>query len=123
MNVRDRVITNVDILESNYNGVQFQVTKRMSDRWQMLAGLSLQKHEGFAHGGTFTNPGAQSDLNNPNYRQNRGQRLGLHRSAVDGLARGHLRAAVRGGGVGEIHRAQRRSARASAQRDGPQSGR
>ena len=71
VNVRDRVITNVDILDSNYNGVQFQVTKRMSDRWQMLAGLSLQKHEGFAHGGTFTNPGAQSDLNNPNYRQNR----------------------------------------------------
>jgi hypothetical protein len=69
--LRDRVITNVDVLESDYDGVQFDVQKRMSNRWQMLAGLSLQKHKGFDHGGTFTNPGNATDFNNPNYILNR----------------------------------------------------
>ncbi|HEV8346166.1 MAG TPA: carboxypeptidase-like regulatory domain-containing protein [Vicinamibacterales bacterium] len=68
---RDRVITNVDVLESDYNGVQFSFNKRMSNRWQMLAGVTLQKHEGFNHSGTYTNPGTNTDLNNPNYRLNR----------------------------------------------------
>ena len=68
---RDRVVTNVDVLESDYNGVQFSFNKRMSNRWQLLGGLSLQKHEGFNHSGTFTDPGSSTDLNNPNYRLNR----------------------------------------------------
>jgi hypothetical protein len=69
--LRDRVITNVDVLQSDYDGVQFDFQKRMSNRWQMLAGLSLQKHKGFNHSGTFTNPGTTTDLNNPNYLLNR----------------------------------------------------
>ena len=68
---RDRIITNVEGLKSDYNGVQFSVNKRMSNRWQLLAGLTLQKHEGFAHDGTFTDPTSTSDFNNPNYRLNR----------------------------------------------------
>ena len=71
MTRRDRVITNVDVLESDYNGVQFSFNKRMSNRWQLLGGLSLQKHEGFGHDGTFTDPTSSSDLNNPNFRLNR----------------------------------------------------
>jgi hypothetical protein len=59
---RDRYISNVPFLESDYDGVQFDVQKRMSNRWQMLAGLSLQKHEGFDHDGTYTNV----DFSNPN---------------------------------------------------------
>jgi hypothetical protein len=43
----------------------------MSNRWQMLGGLSLQKHAGFNHNGTYTDPGTNTDLNNPNYRLNR----------------------------------------------------
>jgi Carboxypeptidase regulatory-like domain len=69
--LRDRVITNVDVLQSDYDGVQFDVQKRMSNRWQMLAGLSIQTHKGFDHSGTFTNPGNATDFNNPNYRLNR----------------------------------------------------
>lgn len=69
--VRDRVITNVDVLESDYDGVQFTFNKRMSNRWQMLGGLTLQSHEGFAHSGTYTNPGNTTDLNDPTYRLNR----------------------------------------------------
>lgn len=67
--LRDRVIDNVPGLESTYNGVQFDVQKKLSNRWQMLTGLSLQKHEGFDHGGTFTNV----EFNNPNTRINRDQ--------------------------------------------------
>jgi hypothetical protein len=69
---RDRVIMNVDGLESDYNGVQFSVNKRMSNRWQLLAGVTLQHHEGFAHDGTFTDAGnTVADLNDPNFRLNR----------------------------------------------------
>jgi hypothetical protein len=71
LTTRDRIITNADALQSEYDGVQFSVNKRMSNRWQMLAGLTLQQHKGFAHGGTFTDPGGNSDFNNPNYRLNR----------------------------------------------------
>lgn len=69
--LRDRVITNVDVLQSDYDGVQFDIQKRMSDRWQLLAGLSLQTHKGFNHSGTFTNPGNNTDFNNPNFILNR----------------------------------------------------
>jgi len=67
INLRDRVITNVPGLRSNYNGVQIDAVKKMSNRWQLLAGLSLQHHKGFVHNGTFTN----ADFNNPNTRINR----------------------------------------------------
>ena len=64
---RDRVITNVEFLKSDYNGVQFDFQKRMSNRWQMLAGLSVQRHRGFDHSGTYTNV----DFSNPNSSINR----------------------------------------------------
>jgi hypothetical protein len=69
---RDRFITNIDVLESDYNGVQFSVNKRMSSRWQLLAGLTLQEHNGFNHNGTFTDPMSNNDFNNPNFTLNRG---------------------------------------------------
>jgi hypothetical protein len=65
--LNDRIITNVDVLRSNYHGVQFDFQKKMSNRWQMLAGLSIQRHRGFEHTGTFSN----FDFNNPNVRINR----------------------------------------------------
>lgn len=70
--LRDRVITNSDLLESDYDGVQFDIQKRMSDRWQLLAGLSLQSHKGFDHSGTYTSPDGGRDFNNPNFLLNRG---------------------------------------------------
>jgi hypothetical protein len=64
---RDRYISNVDDLQSNYDGMTLEVQKRMSNRWQALAGLTLQKHIGFEHSGTFTN----LDFSNPNVSINR----------------------------------------------------
>jgi hypothetical protein len=69
--VRNRVITNVEELQSDYDGVTISINKKLSNRWQMLAGLTLQEHEGFAHSGTYTDPGSSTDLNNPNFRLNR----------------------------------------------------
>ncbi|MGH9383587.1 MAG: carboxypeptidase regulatory-like domain-containing protein [Vicinamibacterales bacterium] len=68
---RDRLITNAESLRSDYDGVIFSVNKRLSNRWQMLAGLTLQSHKGFAHNGTFTDTGSTTDFNNPNYQLNR----------------------------------------------------
>jgi hypothetical protein len=68
---RDRAITNVDILESDYDGVQFSFNKRMSDRWQLLGGLTLQTHEGFSHSGTYTNTNTTTDVGDPNFQLNR----------------------------------------------------
>lgn len=64
---RNRVITNVPGLESTYNGVTIDVQKKLSNRWQLLGGVSYQRHEGFDHNGTFTNV----EFNNPNVRINR----------------------------------------------------
>ena len=69
--VRDRVITNVDVAESDYDGVQFTFSKRMSNRWQLLGGWTLQSHQGFSHNGTYTNPGNTTDFNDPTYLLNK----------------------------------------------------
>jgi hypothetical protein len=57
----------VDVLRSNYDGVQFDLQKRLSNRWQMLTGVSLQKHHGYDHSGTYTG----LDFSNPNTSINR----------------------------------------------------
>ena len=67
INARDRYISNVEFLKSNYDGVQFDFQKRMSNRWQMLAGASFQKHRGYDHSGTYTGV----DFSNPNSSINR----------------------------------------------------
>jgi hypothetical protein len=64
---RDRYISNVPFLTSNYDGVQIDIQKRMSNRWQMLGGVSFQRHRGFDHSGTYTGV----DFSNPNTVINR----------------------------------------------------
>jgi hypothetical protein len=68
---RDRVITNIDILESDYDGFQLTFNKRMSNRWQLLGGVTFQSHQGFSHSGTYTNPGNTTDFNDPTYLLNK----------------------------------------------------
>jgi hypothetical protein len=68
---RDRVITNIDVLESNYDGFQLTFNKRMSNRWQLLGGVTFQSHKGFSHSGTYTNPGNTTDFNDPTYLLNK----------------------------------------------------
>ena len=68
LGARDRLITNVDVLESDYNGVTFDVRKRMSDNWQLLGGFTFGSHKGFNQSsGYYT----AVDFNNPNTILNR----------------------------------------------------
>ncbi len=68
---RDRIITNVDGLRSDYDGVILGINKRLSNGWQLLAGVTFQNHQGFDHDGTFTNTTTITDFNNPNYQLNK----------------------------------------------------
>ncbi len=65
---RDRVIQNVDVLQSNYNGMSFDVRRRMSNNWSLLGGLTVGSHKGFDQSdGYYTGV----DFNNPNTQVNR----------------------------------------------------
>ena len=64
---RQREITTVDVLKSDYNGVALQIQKRLSNRWQMLGGATFSSHRGFLH----SLPWDSSDWNDPNVLINR----------------------------------------------------
>jgi hypothetical protein len=54
---QDNVFDNEDLLDTTYNGVEITAAKRMTNRWQMLAGVTLGRN----YGGV-----ANGDLNDPN---------------------------------------------------------
>jgi hypothetical protein len=64
---RDRYISNVAFLQSNYDGLQIDLQKRLSNRWQMLGGVSFGRHRGFDHSGAYTGV----DFSDPNTSINR----------------------------------------------------
>ena len=64
---QDNTITNVDKLQTNYNGVAFQLQKRFSNRWQLLGGATFSSHRGVPH----SLPWDGTDWNNPNREINR----------------------------------------------------
>jgi hypothetical protein len=62
----DFLITNIPDLDDNaYHGVEITAVKRMSQNWQLLAGLTIQRAKG-----TF-DAGLSDDFNNPNRDINR----------------------------------------------------
>lgn len=62
-------ITNIPQLKNFYNGVEFTATKRLSQRWMVLAGLTIQRLRGTYGSGT---PDAiYDDFNDPNLNINR----------------------------------------------------
>jgi hypothetical protein len=61
----DLVVTNIDGLEHTYNGVEFAVTKRMADNWQLVGGYTVGAVEG------LFDRGFGDDFNNPNLNINR----------------------------------------------------
>jgi hypothetical protein len=70
------VYANSSYLDTNYNGVEITANKRMSDRWQMVAGLTIGANKGGVNaGGTGTGQAGslgtigsatEGDLNDPN---------------------------------------------------------
>ena len=63
----DTLFDNEEALDSNYNGGDITVNKRMSDGWSLMAGASYGKSIGDVLGG---------DLNNPNSKEFRRGLLG-----------------------------------------------
>lgn len=64
----DFLLTNFKELDSEYNGVDITFTKRMSDRWQLLGGLTIGRERGAFRGDLVY---GFDDLNNPNFNINR----------------------------------------------------
>lgn len=62
--VTDNLWTNAKELDSNYNGTDITLDKRMSNGWMMTGGISIGKNIGDIHG--------TQDLNNPNFLFRRG---------------------------------------------------
>ena len=68
----DFVVTNIPELDDNaYQGVEFTATKRFSDRWQVLAGFTIQRDKG-VYSAAFLNGSITDDFNDPNKDINRG---------------------------------------------------
>ena len=60
----DTLWDNVSELDGNYNGVDLNFRKRLSQRWMIMGGVSLGRDEGDIYG--------SSDLNDPNFAFRRG---------------------------------------------------
>jgi hypothetical protein len=61
----DTVWDNLSELDGEYNGVDVNFRKRLSNRWMIMGGASFGRNEGDIYGGG-------SDLNNPNFAFRRG---------------------------------------------------
>jgi hypothetical protein len=64
LGLQDTVLDNQPYLDTTYNGVEFTANKRFTNRWQMVAGLTIGKNTG----GVNSSGGQSSsaDLNDPN---------------------------------------------------------
>lgn len=73
LSLTNQVLDNQPFLDTTYNGVEFTASKRLSQRWQMVAGLTVGKNTGGlnTNGGsgqatTITGSTNAGDLNDPN---------------------------------------------------------
>jgi hypothetical protein len=63
----DVLFSNSPVLNSNFNGADFSLNKRMSHHWSLLSSLSLSHNVGDVYcGGIVACTAAIGDLNNPN---------------------------------------------------------
>ncbi len=65
LGLADRVITDINGLQNDYNGVELVFNKRMDNRWQLLGSLTIGKTQG------VYDSGLNDDFNNPNLNINR----------------------------------------------------
>jgi Carboxypeptidase regulatory-like domain/TonB dependent receptor len=79
LGLQNNIVDNDPYLDTNYNGVDVSFTKRLSRRWQMVAGVTFGRNEGGVVNSTSAGNGQSStvDLNDPNNT--------LHSTGVVGL--------------------------------------
>ena len=64
--LQDTVLDNESYLDTDYDGVEFTANKRFSNRWQMVAGLTIGKNSGGVNTSTGSGQSSTFDLNDPN---------------------------------------------------------
>jgi len=65
------LMTNIPELNDNrYDGVEFTAVKRMSNKWQLLTGFTVQRQKGTTYLG-YSDDALTDDFNNPNFDINR----------------------------------------------------
>jgi hypothetical protein len=70
--LQNNIVDNDSALDTEYKGVEFTASKRFSNRWQMVAGLTFGKNTGglntggLTTGGTSSGQSSTQDLNDPN---------------------------------------------------------
>ena len=65
--LQNNVIDNQPYLDTVYKGIEFTANKRFSQRWQMVAGLTIGKNTGGLNSNTGQSLGSGNDLNDPNF--------------------------------------------------------
>jgi hypothetical protein len=65
--LQNNVIDNQPYLDTVYKGIEFTANKRFSNRWQMVAGLTIGKNTGGLNSNVGQSLGAGNDLNDPNF--------------------------------------------------------
>jgi hypothetical protein len=71
---QNSLITNFDSLDSEYNGVDISFVKRLSQKWQLLGGVTIGRDRGAFRGDIIN---GFDDLNNPNFDINRKGVVGI----------------------------------------------
>ena len=65
--LQNNFVDNDPYLDTKYQGIEFTASKRMSNRWQMVAGLTIGKNTGgLNNGGVNSGQSSTVDLNDPN---------------------------------------------------------
>jgi hypothetical protein len=65
------VVTNIPLLNNNsYNGVEFTAVKRLTNKWQILAGFTIQRQKG-VYGRGFSDEATSDNFTDPNNDINR----------------------------------------------------
>jgi hypothetical protein len=67
----NNLVTNIPLLNTNsYNAVEFTGVKRLSNKWQLLAGFTIQKQKG-VYGRGFSDEATSDNFTDPNLSINR----------------------------------------------------
>lgn len=69
LGLQDNILDNDEYLDTEYNGVEFTANKRLSNRWQMNAGLTIGYNKGGLNNGQNNSGQGQTsttELNDPN---------------------------------------------------------
>ena len=66
LGLQQTVLGNQPYLDTKYNGVDITLNKRLTQRWQMIAGLTIGKNTGGVNSSGGSGQSTSADLNDPN---------------------------------------------------------